>query len=108
MPSNPSVSPLYSRYFSPSEKKSLRKVPIDNLLSEINLLRILHLLLLRFQRTAPPDFDSQINSLRTNAILTDQLAQLVRVQNLIHAPRDILDEAIERAIESIQDDWKLA
>ena len=78
--SNPSraISPLYSRYLSSEEKRSLRHVSPDDISSEIHLLRKLAALFMKFQQSAPPDLSSSILALLTSSILCEQLAILAR------------------------------
>jgi hypothetical protein len=102
------LSPLYARYLSSAEKKALRLVPVDDLLSEINLLRVLNALLLKIQSSAPEDLYSRIQTLRTCVIMNEQLAYLVRSHLLTHDYGSPLEKAIQEAIQSMEDDWKLA
>jgi hypothetical protein len=102
MPDTPapllSISPLYARYLTRTEKTSLRRVPLDDISSEINLLRKLTALFMKLQQTAPRDLVSCIQALRTCTLLCEQLAILVRFHDRDHGPRsewhDILDEAL--------------
>jgi hypothetical protein len=93
MSSHP-ISPLYARYFTPQEKKSLRRLSGEGISSEINLLRKLIMLFMQFQPTAPAGIFSSIQSLRTCTLLCEQLAILVRVQDLYH-PEEIPDPLLE-------------
>lgn len=103
---NPALTPLYSRYLSSCEKRSLRHVPPDESSSEINLLRVLNSLLLKIQQSTPKDLYSRMQALRTSVILNEQLAYLVRSRDREIAHRSELDDSIEAAIESMADDWK--
>jgi hypothetical protein len=103
-----SLSPLYSRYFSSAEKKALRLVPCDDPLSEINLVRVLNALLLKMQPSAPQDLDARMQTLRTCVEMNEQLAYLIRSHLLNHEYESPLEKAIQEAIQSIEDDWKLA
>ena len=93
MSSHP-LSPLYAPYFTPEEKKSLRHLSADDISSEINLLRKLTVLFMQFQGSAPGDLFSCIQALRTCTLLCEQLAILVRVQDLYH-PESIPDPLAE-------------
>jgi hypothetical protein len=74
------ISPLYARFLSPDEKRSIRKVPVENPSSEINLLRVLNAHLMQFQESAPPDLYARVQFLHTCVILNEVLATLVRWQ----------------------------
>ena len=76
--SSRAVSPLYSRYLSSEEKHSIRRVPSDDISSEINLLRKLAALFMKFQQSAPGDLASCMQALLTCSILCEQLAILAR------------------------------
>jgi len=91
------ISPLYARYFTPDEKKSLRHLSADDISSEINLLRKLTILFMQFQQSAPTGLFSSIQTLRTCTLLCEGLAILVRVQELYHAEelQDPLSEALK-------------
>ena len=108
MPRNLTISSLYSRYLSSAEKRSLRQVPLDDTSSEINLLRVLNSLLLKIQRSAPKDFYSRVQALRTCVILNEQLALLVRAHERVHGPHSELEDAISSAVESLAEEWKNA
>jgi hypothetical protein len=101
-----SISPLYSPHLSRSEKRFLRRIPIDDLSSEINLLRVLAARFMKFQSAAPPDLYSRILTLRTCSLLNEQLALLVFRHFRIHGSVSELDQAIEAAIDALEDDWK--
>jgi hypothetical protein len=94
---NPKLSRLYSRYLSSAEKISLRHVPHDDATGEINLLRVLNSLLLKFQQSSPLDLHSRMQTLRTCVILNEQLALLVRAYDRArgsHPLGDLLEEAL--------------
>jgi aspartyl/asparaginyl beta-hydroxylase (cupin superfamily) len=105
---HPPLSPLYARYLSPDEKKSLRRHPVDNLSSEINLLRILNSLLMQMQPAAPRDFFSQMQTLRTFVVMNDAIALLVRCHDRLHGPHSEVEELMEKAILKMSDDWSAA
>lgn len=96
------ISPLYARYFTSEEKKSLRAVPVNNLVSEINLLRVISAHYMEFQQSAPTDMGSRIQSLRTSSILGEQFAKLIRAHIQEHDLRDEIDDAIFQAIAMVQ------
>jgi hypothetical protein len=107
-PSHP-ISPLYARYLSSAEKRSLRKVPASDTSSEINLLRVLNSFFMQFQQSAPQDLYARMLALRTCVVLNEQLVCLVRWQLLQPADSDFLQvlwEAIKQANkdEGIPDD----
>ena len=91
MPAKPAsslpVSPLYAPYLSSDEKKALRKVSVGDTSSEINLLRILLSLFMKFQQAAPQDLYARIVALHTCVVLNEQLVRLVRCQ-LLQPPCD--------------------
>jgi hypothetical protein len=95
------LSPLYARYLSAGEKKALRCIPVDDSSSEINLLRVLTAHLMKFQRSAPPDLFSRIQTLRTCVILNETLAILVRWHNRDHAPLSDLDADFNEAVDQV-------
>ncbi len=107
MSSSP-LSPLYSRYLTPAEKRSLRRVPVEDVSSEINLLRVLNALLMQIQQAAPPGIHPCIQALRTCVILNHQLAYLARWHDRTHGPLDEMEAAIQAVLESTADEWKLA
>ncbi|MGA2490524.1 MAG: hypothetical protein ABSF99_10150 [Anaerolineales bacterium] len=92
--SSHTLSPLYAPYFTPEEKRSIRRLSGDDISSEINLLRKLIVLFMQFQQSAPADLVSSIQALRTCTLLCEQLAILVRVQDLYH-PEEIPDPLME-------------
>jgi hypothetical protein len=96
------ISPLFARYLTSDEKKSLRAVPADNPASEINLLRVLSAHLMKFQQSAPKDMDSRRQALRTCLVLSEQLSKLVRAHNKEYDPRAEFHEAILQAIEELR------
>jgi hypothetical protein len=91
------LSPLYASYFSLDEKKSLRRLTMQDISSEINLLRKLTTLFMQFQQSAPAGLFSSIQALRTCTLLCEQFAILVRVQDLYHPEEipDLLSEALK-------------
>lgn len=107
MPSTP-ISPLYARFLTSSEKRSLKLVAFDNVSSEINLIRVLNALLMQIQQSAPPGLDSRIQALRTCVILNHQLAYLVRWHDRACGPRFDLDAEIDAALALLAEEWKLA
>jgi hypothetical protein len=99
-----SLTPLYARYLSVREKRSLRQVPFDDTASEINLLRVLNSLLLKFQQSAPTDLCSRMQALRTCVILNEQLALLVRAHAQALGPRSSVDAFFEEVLASLSPD----
>lgn len=95
------ISPLYASYLSPDEKKALRRFPVDDLSSEINLLRVLNSLLMKFQASAPPDLYSRMQILRTCVILNETLAILGRCHNREHGPQSVLDDLLNEALRGL-------
>lgn len=67
------ISPLYARYYTSAEKKSLRAVPANDLSSEINLMRVLFSHSLKLQQSAPKDMTSHMQSSRTSSFLENSL-----------------------------------
>jgi hypothetical protein len=98
---SPSISPLYLRYFTADEKRSLRIVPADDLSSEINLLRILARLYMQTQQSAPRDLASSMQALYTCTMLCEQLGVLVRTHNRLHGSHSLRDEILDEALASI-------
>ncbi len=107
-PSRP-ISPLFARYLTSDEKKSLRAVPADNPASEINLLRVLSAHFMKFQQSAPNDMDSRMQALRTCLVLSGQLSKLVRAHNKEHDPlaeaQAAFSDAISQALDEIGKEW---
>jgi hypothetical protein len=102
-----SLSPLYARYLSSSEKSSIRQVPADDLSSEIKLLRVLNSLLMKFQRSAPRDLYSRMQILRTCVILNEQLALCVRMHDRAHGSQSEVEAAIDATFALIaEEEWK--
>jgi hypothetical protein len=97
--SSRAVSPLYSRFLSSEEKHSIRHVPSDDISSEINLLRKLAVLFMKFQQSAPDDLASCMQALLTSTILCEQLAILARYyavsQGNVSDIEDLLLEALD-------------
>ncbi len=106
MPNKTSLSPLYTRYLTAEEKRSLRAVPMKDVSSEINLLRVLTAIFLKFQQSAPQDLASRIQTLRTCTLLCKQLAVLVQSHEEEHSPFADLDDAIHQAIAEIAPLWE--
>jgi len=102
-PSRP-ISPLFARYLTSDEKKSLRAVPADNPASEINLLRVLSAHFMKFQQSAPKDMDSRMQALRTCLVLSEQLSKLVRAYNQDHEPLDEIQVAIYKALDELSEE----
>jgi hypothetical protein len=102
-PSHP-ISPLYARYLSSAEKRSLRKVPAHDTSSEINLLRVLNSLLMEFQHSAPQDLYARMQALRTIVLLNDQLVSLVRWQLLQPPASDSLQDLWDAVKEANEED----
>ena len=92
------ISRLYARYFTFEEKKSLRAVPVEGVSSEINLLRVLNVLFMQVQQTAPKDLDSNMQALRTCTMLCAQLAILVRLQDKEHSPMAEWDDLLAKVL----------
>ena len=102
----PTLSRLYDRYLSSPEKYSLRHFPRDDSSSEINLLRFLNSLFMKFQRSAPSDISSRIQALRTCVILNEQLAYLVRSHFAIYDPGSEIEGGIAGAVDDLAEEWK--
>lgn len=100
-PAHP-ISPLYARYLTSEEKKSLRSIPVDEVSSEINLLRVLSARFMNIQQSAPQDIDSHIQTLRTTIILSEQIAKLVRVHNQQHDPLAEIQDEISEALDMLR------
>lgn len=96
------ISPLYARYFTSEEKKSLCAVPVNDLAGEINLLCVISAHYMEFQQSAPSDMGSRIQSLRTSSILGEQFAKLIRAHNREHNPRDEIQDQILMALEELR------
>ena len=96
--SSPPLSHLYSRYLTSGEKYALRVVPVDDLSSEINLLRGLSALFLKLQQTAPNDLASHMQALRTFTMMCAQLAILVRSHDREHGPQSEMDDLLYEAL----------
>ena len=99
-PPNP-ISPLYARYLSTEEKRSLRHVPADDISSEINLLRKLASMFMKFQQSAPSDLASCMQALRTSTVLCEQLAILARWHLRDHSPSSMVDDILTEALENV-------
>lgn len=99
-PSHP-ISPLYARYLTSAEKKSLRAIPANDVSSEINLLRVISAHFMKFQQSAPKDMGSLLQNLRTSTILGEQIAKLVRAQNTEYDPLAELQAEIRQAIAEL-------
>lgn len=99
-PSRP-IASIYARYFTPIELESLRAVPADDPLSEINLLRVLAARFMEFQQSAPQDVESQMQGLRTLLVLGGEIARLSSAHNREHDPLDELAQDILEAIASL-------
>jgi hypothetical protein len=87
---------LYRQYFTPAERALLDAVPLDDLASEINLLRLLLARTLAALRKARPV------SLKTHAAVLSAfsssgivIARLVCLQLKLHHPLDALRQQIE-------------
>ena len=102
-PSHP-ISPLYARYLSSGEKRSLRKVPANDTSSEINLLRVLNSLFMEFQQSAPQDLYARMQALRTCVVLNIQLVSLVRCQLLQPPCSDLYEEFLDILAEVNRED----
>jgi hypothetical protein len=96
-----SISPLYSRYLTAEEKRALQLVPVDDVSSEINLLRILTAIYLKVQQTAPSDLASRIQALRTFTLMCHQLAILISSVDRAHSPLGEVDDALSEALKNI-------
>jgi len=103
-PSRP-ISPLFARYLTSDEKKSLRAVPADDLASEINLLRVLSAHFMKNQQSAPKDMVSRRQALRTCLVLSAHLSKLVRAYNKDRDPLDEVNEAISQALDELSKEW---
>ena len=100
-PTPSSLSPLYSRYLTSEEKHALRVVPVDDISSEINLLRGLSALFLKLQQTAPNDLASHMQALRTFTMMCAQLAILVRSVDRAHSPLGEIDVILSEALDNV-------
>ena len=96
------ISPLYARYLTSEEKKSLRAIPVNDLASEINLVRVISAHSMEFQQSAPTDMRSRTQSLRTPFILGEQFAKLIRAHIQEHDPRNEFYDVIEQAWREIR------
>lgn len=96
------ISLLYKHYLTANERESLVAVPLDDLSSEINLLRVLLSHCMSISQSAPTDLDSRMQVLHTCRVLTQQHAKLIRAQNKEHAPLDEWEEAIWRALTEVR------
>lgn len=96
------ISPLYARYFTSDEKKSLRAVPADDPSSEINLVRVLFAHFMKSQQSAPKDMASRVQILRTSFIMSEQFSKLVRAHNQEHDPHAELQDEILQALEEVR------
>ncbi len=87
---------LYRQYFTPAEIAMLDATPIDDLTSEINLLRVLMARVLEAAQKA-----KELSLKQHAAILAalsrgcSTVAQLVRAQLQLHHPLNDLSNAIE-------------
>ena len=88
------ISRLYARYLTAQEKQALRAVPLENVSSEITLLRFLTALYLKFQQSAPDDLALRMQALRTFTMLCAQLAILIRSVDRAHNPLGELDASL--------------
>ncbi len=96
------ISPLYARYFTSEEKKSLRAVPVDDLASEINLVRVVFAHFMKSLQSAPKDIECLTLVLRTSLVLGEQFARLVRAQNARQDPLAELQGDIEQALRQVR------
>lgn len=100
-PSHP-ISPLYARYLTSAEKKSLRAIPANDVSSEINLVRIcLARYFESYGNSLPADLKSQVSALHVTGAAASMIAGLVRTQNKAHNPGTELSRAIEEAIRDL-------
>ena len=95
------LSPIYSRYLTSEEKRAIRSVPVDDISSEINLVRGLSILFLKFQQSAPDDLASRMQALRTFTLLSAQLAILVRSIDPAHNPLGDSDAILAEALDNV-------
>jgi hypothetical protein len=93
---NPQPLSLYRRFFTPTECAMLDAVPLDDLSSEINLLRLL------LARTLAAMRKTRSLELKTQAAILSAfsgagivIARLVRLQIILHSPLDSLWREIE-------------
>jgi hypothetical protein len=93
------LTPLYSRYFTTQEKRSLRYLPHNDLSSEIDLVRVLIGRFMEMDRSAPPGLASRVQALLTLVRLCTQLAVLVRQQLQVPAPLQEFQQAFWEAVE---------
>ena len=88
---------IYRQYFTPTECEMLDATPVDDLSSEINLLRILITrVLAAWQRTRQIGLEMHARILSTFSAAGLVLAGLVRLQIKLHNPLDELQAQIER------------
>jgi hypothetical protein len=95
----PTLSPLYSTYLTSAEKRLIPSFPVNDISSEIKLLRFLTALFLKFQQTAPDDLASRMQALITFTQISAQLAVMVQALKHIHALSDDLVDPLEEALD---------
>jgi hypothetical protein len=78
---------------------------VDDLSSEINLVRVLFAHSMKSQQSAPKDMDSRAQVLRTSLVLGEQFAKLVRVHSTAHDPLAELQDEIEEALDELRKEW---
>ena len=84
---NPQPATLYRRYFTPAECALLDAVPLDDLSSEINLLRLLLARTLAAMRKAPSlELKTQAAILGAFSGSGIVIGRLVRLQIILHSP----------------------
>ena len=99
MPPTPSAS-LYRPFFTPAECARLDATPRNDVLSEINLLRILLLRLLAAAHKARAlELAAHARLLAAFSHAGIVLARLVRLQLRLHDPVDEIQQEIERGKE---------
>lgn len=98
-----SLALIYARYFSRAEKRALRTVPVDDCVSEINLLRVLASRNMAAQSSASArmDLKGRIKVLRSYNLLSEQINRLIRAHTQTHNPTDELKKAIMAALSSL-------
>ncbi len=88
---------LYRQYFTPEEIAMLDATPLDDLTSEINLLRVLLARLFEAsQRIRALALKQQAAALAAYSATGSVIASLTRLQFRLHNPLDALWQAIER------------
>jgi hypothetical protein len=95
----PAHASLYRRYFTPAECARLDATPLDDLSSEINLLRVLLArVLAASQRARDLALETQARILAAFSHAGIVMASLARLQHRLHAPLDATEQLFEEAM----------